>query len=94
MISDKSSLASRIGWIAKDTEQAIEQARQSFGRYIEATDKSELSASRETCRQLNGVLEILDASGVSMLSHEIVSLLDALIQDRVENLASSTRCGG
>ncbi|SDZ98278.1 hypothetical protein SAMN05660964_00683 [Thiothrix caldifontis] len=89
MISDKSSLASRLGWIVKDTEQAIEQARQSFGRYIEAVDKSELSSSRETCRHLNGVLEILDASGVSMLSREILLLLDALIQDRVENLRAA-----
>ncbi|MGB5599874.1 MAG: hypothetical protein WBM66_14225 [Thiothrix litoralis] len=89
MISDKSSLASRIGWIAKDTEQAIEQARQAFGRHIETADKSELSVSRETCRQLNGTLEMLDASGVSMLSREIVSLLDALIQGKVENLRAA-----
>lgn len=89
MISDKSSLASRLGWIIKDTEQAIEQARQSFGRYIEAGDKSELSASRETCRQLKGVVEILDASGVSMLCQEIVNLFDALIQERIENLGAA-----
>lgn len=89
MISDKSSLASRLGWIIKDTELAIEQARQSFGRYTETEDKGELSASRETCRHLNGVLEILDASGVTMLSREIVLLLDALIQDRVENLRAA-----
>lgn len=89
MISDKSSLASRLGWVIKDTELAIEQARQSFGRYTETADKGELSASRETCRHLNGVLEILDASGVIMLSREIVLLLDALIQDRVENLRAA-----
>jgi hypothetical protein len=86
MISDKSSLASRLGWIVKDVEQAIEQVRQGFGRYTETTEKSELSACRETCRQLNGTLEMLDASGVSMLSGELVHLLDALIQGRVDNL--------
>ena len=89
MISDKSSLASRIGWIIKDTEKAIEEARQTFGRYSETTEKSELSASRECCRQLNGTLEMLDASGVSMLSREMVNLLDALIQGRVENLRAA-----
>ena len=89
MISDKSSLASRIGWIANETEQAIEQARQAFGRYSESSEKSELSACRETCRQLNGILDMLDASGVSMLSQEIVSLLDALIQNQVENLRAA-----
>ncbi|WGZ94707.1 MAG: hypothetical protein QJT81_01570 [Candidatus Thiothrix putei] len=82
-------MASRLGWIVKDTELAIEQARQSFGRYIDSADKSELSSSRETCRHLNGVLEILDASGVSMLSREILLLLDALIQDRVGNLRAA-----
>lgn len=89
MISDKSSLASRLGWVIKDTELAIEQARQSFGRYTETADKGELSASRETCRHLSGVLEMLDASGVIMLSRELVLLLDALIQDRVENLRAA-----
>lgn len=89
MISDKSSLASRLGWIMADTEQAIERAREAFGRYAEADERSELSASRESCRQLKGVLEILDASGVSMLCQEIVNLLDALIQERVDNLPAA-----
>ncbi|EIJ34651.1 hypothetical protein Thini_2079 [Thiothrix nivea DSM 5205] len=89
MISDKSSLASRLGWIMADIEQAIERGREAFGRYAESEDKSELSASRETCRQLKGVLEVLGANGAHILCQEIVSLLDALIQDRVENLLAA-----
>lgn len=89
MISDKSSLASRLGWIMADIEQATERARDAFGRYAESDDKGELSASRETCRQLKGVLEILGASGSHMLCQEIVNLLDALIQARVTDLATA-----
>jgi hypothetical protein len=89
MISDKSSLASRLGWIMADTEQAIGRARDAFERYSASGDRSELSASRETCRQLKGVLEVLGANGAHMLCQEIVNLLDALIQERVENLAAA-----
>lgn len=89
MISDKSSLASRLGWIMADIEQATERARDAFGRYAESDDKGELSACRETCRQLKGVLEILGASGSHMLCQEIVNLLDALIQARVTDLATA-----
>lgn len=86
MISDKSSLASRLGWVMADVEQAIVRAQESFARFSASGDRSELSASRETCRQLKGVLDILAASGAHMLCAEIVELLDALIQERVENL--------
>jgi hypothetical protein len=89
MISDKSSLASRLGWIVNDTEQAIEQARQSFSQYVGSVEKGALSACRETCRQISGVLDILGANGASMLSREIVQLLDALIQGKVENLKAA-----
>lgn len=89
MISDKSSLASRLGWIMGDTEQAIGRAREAFERYSESADRSELSASRETCRQLKGVLEVLGANGAHMLCQEIVNLLDALIQERVDNLSAA-----
>ncbi|MEB4592047.1 hypothetical protein VSS37_13720 [Candidatus Thiothrix sp. Deng01] len=72
-----------------DIEQATERARDAFGRYAESDDKGELSACRETCRQLKGVLEILGASGSHMLCQEIVNLLDALIQARVTDLATA-----
>lgn len=89
MISDKSSLASRLGWIVNDTEQAIEQARHSFNQYVGAVEKGALSACRETCRQISGILDILGANGASMLSREILMLLDALIQGKVENLKAA-----
>lgn len=85
MISDKSSLASRLGWIMGDLEQVIEQARQSFEQYTSSDESGELSASRESCRQVSGVLDVLGSNGARMLSRELVELLDALMQDQVEN---------
>lgn len=89
MISDKSSLASRLGWIMSDAEQAIEKARQQFAEYAQSNDGSGLSGCREACRQIWGVLDILGADGASMLGREIVLLLDALIQHKVENVKAA-----
>ena len=85
MISDKSSLASRLGWIMNDIEQVIEQARRSFSQYVDLATPGALNASRESCRQISGILEILGANGSSMLSREILLLVDALIQQKVHN---------
>ncbi|MBU0656245.1 MAG: hypothetical protein KJ914_14075 [Gammaproteobacteria bacterium] len=89
MISDKSSLASRLGWIRSDAEQAIETARQQFAGYAQSSDGSGFSGCREVCRQIWGVLDILGADGASMLGREIVLLLDALIQNRVANVRAA-----
>jgi len=89
MISDKSSLASRLGWIIGDLEQAIEQARQLFAQYTQSADGGELGTCREACRQIWGVLDVLGAQGANMLGRELVSLLDALIQHKVSNIKAA-----
>lgn len=89
MISDKSSLASRLGWIMGDIGQAIEQARLSFEQFAISDEGSDLSACRENFRQVNGVLDILGADGAHMFSQEILGLLDALLQGQVENRAAA-----
>ncbi len=86
MISDKSSLASRLGWIISDLEQAIEQARHLFDQYTQSADGGELAGCREACRQIWGVLDVLGAQGAVMLGKELVSLLDALIQNKVSHV--------
>jgi hypothetical protein len=89
MISDKSSLASRLGWIIGDLEQAIEQARQLFAQYTQSADGGELGSCREACRQIWGILDILGAEGANMLGRELVSVLDALIQNKVGNIKAA-----
>ncbi|MDD5391821.1 MAG: hypothetical protein PHE17_02255 [Thiothrix sp.] len=89
MISDKSSLASRLGWIIGDLEQAIEQARQLFAQYTQSADGGELGTCREACRQIWGVLDVLGAQGANMLGRELVSVLDALIQHKVSNVKAA-----
>ena len=86
MISDKSSLASRLGWIIGELEPAIEQARELFAQYTQPNDGGELSSCREACRQIWGVLDVLGADGANMLAKELVALLDALIQHKVSNV--------
>lgn len=86
MISDKSSLASRLGWIIGELEPAIEQARELFTQYTQPNDGGELSSCREACRQIWGVLDVLGADGANMLAKELVALLDALIQHKVSNV--------
>lgn len=89
MISDKSSLASRLGWIIGELEPMIEQARELFAQYTQSADGGELSSCRELCRQIWGVLDVLGASGANMLGKELVALLDALIQRKVSNLQAA-----
>jgi hypothetical protein len=89
MISDKSSLASRLGWIIGDLEQAIEQARHLFDQYTQSADGGELAGCREACRQIWGVLDVLGAQGAVMLGKELVALLDALIQNKVSHIEAA-----
>lgn len=86
MISDKSSLASRLGWIIGELEPAIEQARDLFAQYTQSNDGEGLSSCRETCRQIWGILDVLGADGANMLAQELVTLLDALIQHNVSSV--------
>jgi hypothetical protein len=89
MISDKSSLASRLGWIIGELEPAIGQARELFAQYTQSTDGGELSSCREACRQIWGALDILGADGANMLAKELVELFDALIQHKVSNVSAA-----
>ncbi len=89
MISDKSSLASRLGWIIGELEPAIEHARHLFAQYCQSAEGGELSSCREACRQIWGVLDVLGAEGASVLGKELVALFDALIQHKVSNVKAA-----
>ena len=89
MISDKSSLASRLGWISSELDSLLATAKQTFSQYTEANDAKALEACQETIRQVWGVLDILGAEGASMLGRELVLLLEALVQNKVDNIKAA-----
>ncbi|HPY39531.1 MAG TPA: hypothetical protein PLM98_03340, partial [Thiolinea sp.] len=85
MISDKSSLASRLGWVIGETEKLLAETRQSFSLYVGDTALSNLETAISKARHVLGVLDILDTEGAYMLGREIVLLMDAIRQERVKN---------
>jgi len=85
MISDKSSLSSRLGWILDETEQLLENTRQFFTAYTQDQDIEQLDAALEQCRDVVGVLEVLGAEGAYKLSREIGLLMEAVRKEAVGN---------
>lgn len=85
MISDKSSLASRLGWVIGETEKSLAETRQSFSLYVSDTALSNLETAISKARHVLGVLDILDTEGAYMLGREIVLLMDAIRQEKVKN---------
>ena len=91
MISDKSSLASRLGWVLGETEKLLAETRQSFSQYVADTSVSHLELAIGKARHALGVLDILDTEGAYMLGREVALLMDAIRQEG-EKLARSL-CG-
>lgn len=85
MISDKSGLASRLGWVLEETEQTLESTRQVFAEYIERGDEASLEAALEYSRETLGILDILEAEGAYMLERELVLLMDAIREGKVDD---------
>lgn len=85
MISDKSSLASRLGWVFGETEKVLAETRQSFSTYVGDTALPSLETAIKKARDVLGVLDILDTEGAYMLGREIALLMDAIRQEKVKN---------
>lgn len=85
MISDKSGLASRLGWVLEDTEHTLERTRQVFAEYVERGDEASLEAALEYSRETLGILDLLEAEGAYMLDRELVLLMDAIREGKVDD---------
>lgn len=85
MISDKSSLASRLGWILDETSLLINKSCKHFATYAESVDTVSLDESLKEARNVLGILDVLEAEGAYMLCREIVLLMDAIQQEKVRN---------
>lgn len=90
MISDKSGLSNRLGWVLGETEQMLEQVRRLFADYSGDSDEVKLSEAIELSRSVLGILDILEAEGAYMLNRELVLLMDAMQQGKVENPADAS----
>lgn len=85
MISDKSSLASRLGWVLGEAEKVLAETRQSFSTYVSDTALASLETAIGKARHVLGVIDILDTEGAYMLGREIVLLMEAIRQEKVKN---------
>lgn len=86
MISNKASLVTRLGWVIKDIEQLITQARNAFDNYIqdenakhsEDDSQTALQESSGLIEQVQGTLDLVNADGAVMLAREMNLLIKAL----------------
>ncbi|MEZ5535108.1 MAG: hypothetical protein R3F02_05725 [Thiolinea sp.] len=85
MISDKSGLSNRLGWVLDETEQMLERVRQLFAAYTKAKEQSDLEKALSLSKDVLGILDILEAEGAYMLNREIVLLMDAMRQGAVDS---------
>lgn len=86
MISNKSTLASRLGWVLGETEAALEQARQHFSTHVQDGDEAALDQVIDGMQNVLGVLDVLDTEGAYMLCRELVLTLEALRNKEVTNI--------
>lgn len=85
MISDKSSLASRLGWIIGETEALIGKGQESFSLYMKDREESALENTIEAWQDILGCLDVLNAEGAYMLAREVTLLLIALQRGEVKH---------
>ena len=91
MISDKSGLSSRLGWVLAETELTLEKTRQAFADFVSNDEMSFLESALEQSRETLGILDLLDAEGAYMLNREIVLLMDAVRQNNVDSKDDACR---
>ncbi len=85
MISDKSSLSSRLGWVLDETETLLARTRAAFSSYVTEMDSGSLDVALEKGRNVLGVLDLLETEGAYMLCRESILLMDAIRQEQVNN---------
>ena len=86
MISNKASLVTRLGWVIKEVEQVIEQAKLAFNNYIQDESKTALVECSEQVESVHGSLDLVGADGAAMLAREIALLVNALGDGNVANI--------
>jgi len=97
MISNKASLVTRLGWVIKDIEQLIAQARTAFDNYIQNETskhsddeyKAALQESSELMEQIQGSLDLVGADGALMLAREMSLLIKAVQNNETSKIAEA-----
>lgn len=94
MISNKASLVTRLGWVIKDIEQLITQAREAFDRYIqeeevkhpEGESQAALQESSTCVEKIQGSLDLANADGAVMLAREMSLLLHDIQNEKISKI--------
>ena len=83
MISNKSGLASRLGWVMGELEAKINKSQVDFNHFTKENDEAALEQTLHSWEEILGVLDVLGAEGAYMLAREITLLLAALQQNKI-----------
>ena len=75
-----------LSWIKNELDDLVDLARKELVDYVEENqDPSLLNKVKEILQQLRATLETVEIYGASMLAREVSDLVDALINDSVDN---------
>ena len=73
-----------LGWVKKELDVELKQARQSLEAYIEdGDDGARLEQCGSHIRQAQGTLQMVELFGAAMLAEEMSELLQAVMDDKV-----------
>jgi chemosensory pili system protein ChpA (sensor histidine kinase/response regulator) len=75
-----------LGWVKKELDAILEQARRAFESYIDhQDDASLLPQAQELLRQVSGTLQMVELYGAAILAREMEEVTQALIDKTIRS---------
>ncbi len=85
MISRQTSISqSALGWVKKSIDDNLSEINVDLKRYIEDEDATLLESIKERLSVVQGVLTMIEQYGAAMLTEEMISLCEYIIDNRQE----------
>lgn len=80
--ADNSIKHSALGWVKKSIDDNLADIKTDLKLYIEEDDSTLLSRVKERLDVIQGVLVMIEQYGAAMLTEEMVSLADFIIDNK------------
>ncbi len=75
---------SALGWVKKSIDDNLAEVNLDLKQYIEGENEALLESIKERLGVVQGVLMMIEQYGAAMLTEEMVSLCDHIIEDKLE----------
>lgn len=86
MMQDETIEYNALGWVKKELDAVLNEARVALEAYIEDPgERDRLDECSMHIKQAQGTLQMVELFGAAMLAEEMSELLQAIIEDKVKN---------